>query len=366
MDLTIEDGVLKRIRDPEERIVVPEGVESIVQGAFGYRSGIRKVILPSSLRRIEDWGFSGCRDLEEIIVPDGVTYVGFCAFMGCNSLRRALLPQGLEALMNDTFSYCRSLSEVVLPASLKTIGRGCFCHAESLCEISLPEGLEEIGYQAFMSTALREITIPKSLRRMGRGAFSNDPGIRINLWDSIGYVPNDMCIIFATGVETVERFTEHSVTVSEETGGKMILCVPMFPDESDAWMKALNRVWGELSRFDMGKVDSAFSLIRSFETRSKVAVFRLRNDISLSERARDTYLEFIRVNELKIVEEAIMRDDADLVDFLDSVGAVSGSNLDLYLSLAGKHASTECCALLMEKSRGVSREEDSLSLEGLW
>ncbi|MBO4359429.1 MAG: leucine-rich repeat domain-containing protein [Eubacteriaceae bacterium] len=366
MDFLIEDGTLKRIREPGEKVIIPEGVERISQSVFSYRSGIRRVMLPSTLKRIDDWGFSNCRDLEELEIPNGVTCIGHAAFMGCNSLRRIILPAGLTELANDCFSYCRSLAEVALPSSLKTIGRLCFFHAENLCEIHLPEGLEEIGYQAFRCTSLREVTVPSSLRTMGRGAFSDDPGIRINLSDSIGCVPNDMCIIFATGVETVERFTAHSVSVTDHVSGETLLCVPMFPDESDAWMKVLNRVWGDLSRFDMAKVDSAFGLIRSYETKRDVALFRLRNDVALAPGARETYLKYVKDNEERIVSEILRRDDPSMLDFMASVGALSDSALDGYIRQAGELKATVCCAYLMERSRSASGNDDSLSLEGLW
>ena len=366
MDLLIENGVLRRVRTSEERIAIPEGVHTISQGALSYRGGIRRIELPSTLRRIDDWGFASCKDLEELEIPDSVEYVGSSAFMGCGALRRIILPAGLGELKNDSFSYCRSLAEVKLPTELRSIGRCCFFHAENLCRIDLPDGLEEIGYQAFRATALSEIHIPESLRSMGRGAFSNDPGIAIHLYDTIGYVPNDMCIIFATGIETVDRFTSHSVTVTDHSSGEKILCVPMFPDESDSWMKVLNRVWGDLSRFDMSKVDGAFRLIRSFETRRDVALYRLRNDTALSEDFRQMYLGFIRDNERKTVEFALKKDDPALLEFLDGLGAVSEENLDGYIELCTKTGSATCCAYLMEKSRRRVPEDDSLSLEGLW
>lgn len=366
MDLLIENGVLRRVRTSEERITIPEGVVTISQGALSYRGGIKRIALPSTLKRIDDWGFASCRDLEELEIPDSVEYIGSSAFMGCGALRRIILPKGLEELKNDSFSYCRSLAEVKLPESLCLIGRCCFFHAENLCRIDLPDGLEEIGYQAFRATALSEIRIPGSLRSMGRGAFSNDPGIAIHLYDTIGYVPNDMCIIFATGVESVDRFTSHSVTVTDHLSGELLLSVPMFPDESDSWMKVLGRVWGDLSRFDMSKIDGAFRLIRSFETKRDVALYRLKTPIALSEEPRQTYLGFIRENEKKTVEHALKRDDPALLEFLDSLGAVSPENLDGYISYCTRAGSTTCCAYLMEKSRDASDEEDSLSLDGLW
>ena len=131
-------------------------------------------------------------------------------------------------------------------------------------------------------------------------------------------------------------------------------------------MKVLNRVWGDLSRFDMAKVDSSFGLIRSYETKRDVALFRLRNDVALRAEARETYLEFVKDNEGRIVSEILRRDDPSMLDFMASVGALSDSALDGYIRQAGELKATVCCAYLMERSRSASVNDDSLSLEGLW
>ncbi|MBQ7030433.1 MAG: leucine-rich repeat protein, partial [Thermoguttaceae bacterium] len=55
--------------------VVPEGVETIADGAFK-EGRFASVKLPKSLRKIEDGAFYGCEALTEVSIPQNVETVG--------------------------------------------------------------------------------------------------------------------------------------------------------------------------------------------------------------------------------------------------------------------------------------------------
>ena len=53
--------------------VIPDGVTSIVNGAFGYCSSLRSVVIPDGVTFIGDYAFGYCFSLSNIVIPDSVT-----------------------------------------------------------------------------------------------------------------------------------------------------------------------------------------------------------------------------------------------------------------------------------------------------
>ena len=70
------------------RLVIPEGVRTIGEGAFDGNDGLLAVSLPDSLTSIARWGFRGCTSLCEIALPRNLSFLGTSAFekTGINAL----------------------------------------------------------------------------------------------------------------------------------------------------------------------------------------------------------------------------------------------------------------------------------------
>ena len=85
-----------------EKIVIPEGIETIGQGAFAECENLTSVTLPSTIRSIGDWAFQGCTNLTEVIIPESVTSIRFGGFDG-------------------SFRYCSKLN-LASQAALKRVG----------------------------------------------------------------------------------------------------------------------------------------------------------------------------------------------------------------------------------------------------
>ena len=125
---SVKDGILyandgkklvRIMRDyPSEEIVIPEGVEEIIEGAFSCCFSIKSISMPMSLVSIEPFAFYYCTSLEEIIVPQNVTSIGRSAFQGCHVLKLVVLPDGLKTIPARLFSYCSSLESVVIPEGI--------------------------------------------------------------------------------------------------------------------------------------------------------------------------------------------------------------------------------------------------------
>lgn len=126
---------------PLRRIILPEGVEEIGEGAFCYAIDLEDVNFPISLKAIKRRSFSDCISLNvnPLVIPEGVEEIGYMAFVNCKSLT----------------------GKVVLPTTLKRINGGAF-FSTKITECNFPDGLEEIGDAAFYATRLKEAILPNS------------------------------------------------------------------------------------------------------------------------------------------------------------------------------------------------------------
>ena len=120
------------------RIILPEGLVEIGEGAFCYAINLENVNFPSSLRTIKKRCFSDCISLNvnPLIIPEGVEEIGYMAFVNCKSLT----------------------GRVSLPTSLNKINGGAF-FSTKITECNFPDGLEEIGDAAFYAARLKEAII---------------------------------------------------------------------------------------------------------------------------------------------------------------------------------------------------------------
>ncbi len=128
---SVKDGILyandgkklvRIMRDyPSEEIVIPEGVEEIIEGAFSCEFSIRSVSIPESVVSIGPFAFYYCMSLEEVVVPRNVTTIGPSAFCGCHELKSAVLPNRLKKIESSVFNYCPSLETLIIPESVNDI-----------------------------------------------------------------------------------------------------------------------------------------------------------------------------------------------------------------------------------------------------
>lgn len=73
------------------------------------------VIIPKGVTSIGEYAFGYCESLETIIIPERVTSIGKCAFCGCKSLKIITLPNGLTNISNHAFYGCDSLNTLITP-----------------------------------------------------------------------------------------------------------------------------------------------------------------------------------------------------------------------------------------------------------
>ena len=105
---------------------------------------IKTYVLPESVKIISDYAFSGCGDLESCSLPVLLEQIGNFAFDECIRLKKLNIPSNVSRIGYYAFQKCVRLEAVELPKKIKTIDSATFWGCESLERIIIPEGVETI------------------------------------------------------------------------------------------------------------------------------------------------------------------------------------------------------------------------------
>ena len=134
--------------------------------------------VPASVTTIGEYAFA-VSALTDVTLPDGLQTIGEGAFGGCTALKSVTLPAGLKEIEKNAFGGCETLTSINLPEGLKTIGEGAFNECTALKSITIPKKVETIGDNAFQRcTGLKDVTVawPDA---------ASIPSINANVFDGI-------------------------------------------------------------------------------------------------------------------------------------------------------------------------------------
>ncbi|MCH5165111.1 MAG: leucine-rich repeat protein [Clostridiales bacterium] len=217
-----------------EKVIIPEGVTTILDYAFTNCPNLKEVVLPSTVETISKYAFyqiidqdetseepvfngklekinlenvktigmlafHGCM-LEEVDLSH-CTYIDSTAFMYCQQLKSIDLSR-VGTVGGGAFAFCTSLTNVVIPENttlssyapalirgylgafyactgIKTleirsrnVGDMAFAFCEGLTEVTFVNDVESIGAQAFfMCSSLKKVNFLGSVYRIGDAAF---------------------------------------------------------------------------------------------------------------------------------------------------------------------------------------------------
>lgn len=115
---------------------LPEGLTSLPGSIFQSCSALKTLELPANITSIPTWAFD-CSGLETIVIPDAVETIMEGAFSSCGSLVNVTFGKSVNTIESDAFSYCESLVSVDLPASLKVISSTAFADCPALEAINI-------------------------------------------------------------------------------------------------------------------------------------------------------------------------------------------------------------------------------------
>ena len=256
-DFTIKNGVLTKYNGSGGDVVIPEGVTSISDFAFGLNSTMTSVTIPKTVTAIGEDTFSTCSGLTKFVVKsgnpsysskDGVLYnKNKTLLMLCPAKKTGTLsiPDTVTSLGDWAFELCAELTGITIPKSLISIGRFTFGACRSLTSISVDSGnpafssqdgvlynkdrtmlimcpakktsvsiadsVTTIGEKAFSGCGkLKSISLPASVTSIGNSAFVGCSGLtNLTLPSSVKTV-GAYAFQYCTALESV--FVPKSVT----------------------------------------------------------------------------------------------------------------------------------------------------------
>lgn len=189
------------------KLVIPEGIEFICEGAFCECSSLSEVYFPSTLRELgkksekkfrsslEKHGAFQSTALIEINLPNDIIEIGESTFEHCANLKKILFPDSLKVIGSSSFSFCESLEEVYLPSKVDTIQSFAFSYCRRLSKVVLNNSLRKIDYGAFGgNSSLHKIIIPQSVVEFGDRIFNDNYS---NKHITIGCYPGSKAIEYA-------------------------------------------------------------------------------------------------------------------------------------------------------------------------
>ena len=171
MDFEIKDGCLVKYTGEDKNVVIPEGVTSIGDWAFGCCENLASVTIPNSVTSIGESAFNQCSSLTSVTIPNSVTSIGDLVFYECINLTSVTILNGVMRIGDRAFEECSSLTNVTIPNSVTSIGELAFNYCSSLTNVMIPNSVVSIGDSAFYRSGLMSMTIPDSVTNIGRDAF---------------------------------------------------------------------------------------------------------------------------------------------------------------------------------------------------
>ena len=126
----------------ESSYTVPDGTETIGQGAFNDNHYVKSVILPESTHTIGEHAFSDSY-IESIYLPKQMKSIGWGAFSCCYSLvfQDLYIPEGLTEIGGMSFETCQLQGTLHIPEGVTVIGEAAITFQTKLTDIYWPDSL---------------------------------------------------------------------------------------------------------------------------------------------------------------------------------------------------------------------------------
>lgn len=157
-----------------ENITLPNTLEEIGEGAFGYCLSLKELAIPSGVINIGSSAFSRCTSLLSIDIPSSVTQIGHHAFAECEKLSRVTIANGVATIENNAFLGCTGIKYIYIPDSVTSLGSYAFAYCRGLEQVVIEGGIESINNNTFnCCEKLVSIAIGSSVKSIDDWAFND-------------------------------------------------------------------------------------------------------------------------------------------------------------------------------------------------
>ena len=125
------------------------------------------IIYTANMRTV----IAGNMMLDDVVIPEGVEELIDGAFED-TSIKSVKMPDSLKVLGSDAFRHCLELHSVDFGNGITIIEEGAFCECRKLEHIELPSQIESVRSSAFQNTGLKNIKLNNELKEIGLSALS--------------------------------------------------------------------------------------------------------------------------------------------------------------------------------------------------
>ena len=153
-----------------EEVIIPETYHNLPVKEIANFAGndiITKVVLPNTLTKLGEGAFRNCKSLKEVVLPESLTEIGKEAFLGCEALEKVNIPNNVTALNERVFSGCVNLTGIEIPSGMKKIKTEAFNDCKKITSIKLNDNMEELGTNWIKGcTGLKKLVLGEGVKRI--------------------------------------------------------------------------------------------------------------------------------------------------------------------------------------------------------
>ena len=200
-----------------EKITLPEGIETIPEGAFSWCESLKEINIPDTVKEIGIEAFSWCGSLKEIEIPDKVTKIEESTFAECYSLENVTIGDGVTEIGMGAFNCCYGIKTLKFGRNVANIGEAAFSHTSLVGPVSL-DAISEDKISGFSDTEtpiIEEMLIPVKEVTMAEDSFEGVDARKVQLYSDTALSEGSVFLEFAS----TEAFEVIGLSKEDATAG---------------------------------------------------------------------------------------------------------------------------------------------------